>query len=206
MKVVVVDYGIGNIFSVRAALRAVGCEHVLDTDGSQVAKADVALVPGVAAFGAGLQLLRASGQAEALSRHVEIGKPLVGLCLGAQMFMEQSEEDPSVVGLGFVKGKVMRLDEGNCKVPNQGWLKVSSAALASETGSQLVPVASYFYFSHSYRILVSNPDSVVATAQAEDEPILAVYREQNVTGVQFHPERSGPSGLAFLSRLMNSLE
>ncbi len=206
MKVVVVDYGIGNIFSVRAALRAVGCEHVLDTDGSQVAKADVALVPGVAAFGAGLQLLRASGQAEALGRHFEIGKPLVGLCLGAQMFMEQSEEDPSVVGLGFVKGKVMRLDESNCKVPNQGWLKVSSAALVSEGGNQLVPVASYFYFSHSYRILVSDADSVVATAQAEDEPVLAVYREQNVTGVQFHPERSGPSGLAFLSRLMNSLE
>ena len=206
MKVVVVDYGIGNLFSVRAALRAVGCEHVLDTDGSQVAKADVALVPGVAAFGAGLKLLHASGQAEALSRHVEIGKPLVGLCLGAQMFMEQSEEDPSVVGLGFVKGSVMRLDAANCKVPNQGWLKVSSAASASEAVSQLVPVASYFYFSHSYRILVSNADSVVATAKAEEEPILAVYREQNVTGVQFHPERSGPSGLVFLSRLMNSLE
>jgi len=206
MKVVVVDYGIGNIFSVRAALRAVGCEHLLDTDGSQVASADVALVPGVAAFGAGLQLLRASGQAEALNRHFEIGKPLVGLCLGAQMFMEQSEEDPSVVGLGFVKGNVRRLDEGNCKVPNQGWLKVSSAASASEAVSQLVPVASYFYFSHSYRILVSNADSVVATAKAEEEPILAVYREQNVTGVQFHPERSGPSGLVFLSRLMNSLE
>jgi len=206
MKVVVVDYGIGNIFSVRAALRAVGCEHVLDTDGSQVAKADVALVPGVAAFGAGLKLLRASGQAEALSQHFEIGKPLVGLCLGAQMFMEQSEENPSVVGLGFIKGKVTRLDESRCRVPNQGWLKVSSAGLARDGNSELVPVPSYFYFSHSYRILVSNADSVVATTQAEEEPVLAVYREQNVTGVQFHPERSGPSGLAFLSRLMNSLE
>ena len=206
MKVVVVDYGIGNSFSVRAALRAVGCEHVLDTDGSRVAKADVALVPGVAAFGAGLKLLRASGQAEALSQHFEIGKPLVGLCLGAQMFMEQSEENPSVVGLGFIKGKVTRLDESRCRVPNQGWLKVSSAGLARDGNSELVPVPSYFYFSHSYRILVSNADSVVATTQAEEEPVLAVYREQNVTGVQFHPERSGPSGLAFLSRLMNSLE
>jgi imidazole glycerol-phosphate synthase subunit HisH len=203
---VVVDYGIGNIFSVRAALRAVGFEHVLDTDGSQIASADVALVPGVAAFGAGLQLLRASGQAEALSRHFKIGKPLVGLCLGAQMFVEQSEEDPSVVGLGFVKGSVVRLDAANCIVPNQGWLNVSSAGLASEAGNQLVAVPSYFYFSHSYRILVSNPDSVVATAQADDEPILAIYRQQNVTGVQFHPELSGPNGLAFLSRLMNSLE
>lgn len=206
MKVVIADYGIGNIFSVCAALRAVGSEHVLDTDGSQLASADVALVPGVAAFGASLQLLRASGQAEALSRHFEFGKPLVGLCVGAQMFMEQSEEDPSVVGLGFVKGSVVRLDAANCKVPNQGWLNASSAALVSEAGSQLVPVPSYFYFSHSYRILVSDPDSVVATTKAEDEPILAVYRERNVTGVQFHPERSGPSGLAFLSKLMNSLE
>lgn len=206
MKVAVVDYGLGNIFSVRAALRAIDCEHVLDTDGSQVVNSDVALVPGVAAFGAGLHLLRASGQAEALSQHYENGKPLVGLCLGAQMFMEQSEEDPSVVGLGFVKGKVARLDESTCRVPNQGWLKVSSSGLESDGNNELIPVPSYFYFSHSYRILVRDAESVVASATAEKVPIVAVYREQNVTGVQFHPERSGPNGLAFLSRLVDSLE
>lgn len=206
MKVAVVDYGVGNIFSVCAALRAISCDHGLDTDGSQIASSDVALVPGVAAFGSGLNLLRASGQAEALIKHFEIGKPLVGLCLGAQMFMEQSEEDPSVTGLGFVKGSVVRLDEGNCKVPNQGWLKVSSAALPNEAGHYLVPVASYFYFSHSYRIVVGTTGSVLAASQAELEPIVAVYQEQNVTGVQFHPERSGPNGLVFLSKLLNSLE
>lgn len=205
MKVVVVDYGIGNIFSVRAALRAIDCEHVLDTDGSRVANCDVAIVPGVAAFGASLQRLWASGQAEALTQHNKNGKSLIGLCLGAQLFMEQSDEDQSLAGLGFVKGKVARLDESGCRVPNQGWLKVNSAGLASEENSKLVPVPSYFYFSHSYRILVSDAKSAIAQTTAGRESILAVYREQNVMGVQFHPERSGPNGLAFLSRLMNSL-
>jgi glutamine amidotransferase len=203
VKVTVVDYGLGNIFSVRAALRAVDCEHVVDTDGSQVANSDVVFVPGVAAFGAGLQLLHASGQSDALTQHFEKGKPLVGLCLGAQMFMEQSEEDPLAVGLGFIKGRVARLDVNNCRVPNQGWLKVSSA---KDANSELVPSPSYFYFSHSFRILINDQESVLASASADKESVLAVYREQNVTGVQFHPERSGPDGLAFLSRLMEALD
>jgi glutamine amidotransferase len=206
MKVAVVDYGIGNIFSVCAALRAIDCEYILDTDGSQVASSDVALVPGVAAFGTGLQLLRASGQSDALTQHYEQGKPLVGLCLGAQMFMEKSDEDPSALGLGFVRGSVARLDEEKCRVPNQGWLRVRSDGMESQGDRSLISIPSYFYFSHSYRILVSDPRAVIASATYENESVLSVYREQNVTGVQFHPERSGPRGLEFLSRLMSSLK
>lgn len=206
MKVAVVDYGMGNIFSVRAALQAISCEYVLDKDGSQVAKSDITLVPGVAAFGAGLRFMRASGQAEALVQHHKGGKPLIGLCLGAQMFMERSEEDPSVPGLGFVRGSVSRLDEEKCRVPNQGWLRVRSDGMESERNRALIPIPSYFYFSHSYRILVNDSRAVVASAACETESVLSVYREQNVTGVQFHPERSGPRGLAFLSQLINSLK
>lgn len=206
MKIAVVDYGLGNIFSVIAALRAIGCDLIVDTDGSQVPKADLALVPGVAAFGAGLDLIRSSGQAEALTVHFSQGKQMLGLCLGAQMFMQSSQEDPLDEGLGFVAGTVVRLDENRCRVPNQGWLEVLPSEFSRNEKPELIGSPSYFYFSHSYRICLSQADSSVAEAIAGGEEILAVYQENNVTGVQFHPERSGPNGLAFMRRLLRSLE
>ena len=205
MKVVVVDYGIGNIFSVMAALGAIGVSHVHDTDGSMIGKSDLALVPGVAAFGAGLDLIRSSGQAAALDRHFAAGKPLVGLCLGAQMFLSASEEDPDAAGLGFVGGRVVALDGDRCRVPNQGWLRTRQSGPHAAGERSLVPGSPYFYYSHSYRMEIADVRSEVATAVAGSESVLAVYREQNVTGVQFHPERSGPEGLAFLDRLLSSV-
>jgi glutamine amidotransferase len=206
LKVVVVDYGVGNIYSVCAALREIGCEFALDTDGSQISESDATIVPGVAAFGAGLKRLESSGQADALRKFFASGKPLIGLCLGAQMFLESSEEDASVSGLGFVKGQVVRLDEPKYRVPNQGWLEVSTSNSAAALQRGILRDPNYFYFSHSYRILVQMSDSAVASASVSGAPILAVYREENVTGVQFHPELSGPTGLAFLSEMLSSLE
>jgi glutamine amidotransferase len=205
MKVTVVDYGIGNIFSVIAALRAVGVDHVHDTDGSSIVTSDVALVPGVAAFGAGLDLIRSSGQAEQLGRHFRAGKPLVGLCLGAQMFLRSSQEDPEAEGLGFVEGRVVALDEVKCRVPNQGWLRTTQSPASGMGYRSLIVGDPYYYYSHSFRMVVTNTQSEIALARAGTESVLSVYRDQNVTGVQFHPERSGLQGLAFLDRLLSSV-
>ena len=204
MKVAVVDYGLGNIYSVMAALRAIDVIAVLDVDGSMIAKCDTALVPGVAAFGAGMTNLQQSGQADALREHFASGKQLVGLCLGAQMFMDGSQESPADPGLGFVAGNVVRLDEQKCTVPNQGWLRVADSETAQHQAFPAMCGGDYFYFSHSYRMDIGDGVSLLGTTHSGQEPIVAVYHFENVLGVQFHPERSGRRGLEFLSAALGS--
>ena len=205
MKVAVVDYGIGNVFSVMAALRAIDIDFVHDKDGSSIATADVALVPGVATFGSGLERIRESGQAAGLDAHFTAGKPLLGLCLGAQMFLEGSKEDPSAQGLGYVKGNVVELSGERCRVPNQNWLKTQALAGNSHGLRQMPLETAYFYYSHSYRMEVQDSRSCLAETRVGLEVILSIYQEQNVVGIQFHPERSGSSGLELLRHVLEQI-
>lgn len=206
MNIAVVDYGLGNIYSVMSALQAIGVAANIDLDGKEIERSEIALVPGVAAFGAGMRNLRESGQADALDMHFASGKKLVGLCLGAQMFLDSSEEAPGVEGFGFVSGKVVRLDEHRCTVPNQGWLRVCDPPDSSIVSPLRAGTLNenYFYFSHSFRMQVASSVTELGRAVSGTEPILAVYQERNVLGVQFHPERSGEMGLRFLSAALLS--
>ena len=118
------DYGVGNIFSVISALNHLKIDFEVDLDGTKINKSDVVLVPGVAAFGLGMQNISELGQRNSIQKHFESGNPLIGLCLGAQMFLESSEESEGVEGLSFVPGLVKKLDRNKCTVPHQGWAKV----------------------------------------------------------------------------------
>lgn len=206
MNIAVVDYGLGNIYSVMSALQAIGVAASVDLDGKEIARSEIALVPGVAAFGAAMRNLRESGQADALSTHFASGKKLVGLCLGAQMFLDSSEETPGVKGFSFVQGEVVRLNEHRGTVPNQGWLRVGDPTDSSTAPSLMAGALNdnYFYFSHSFRMQVASSVTELGKAVSGTEPILAVYQERNVLGVQFHPERSGEMGLRFLSAALLS--
>ena len=206
MKVAVIDYGLGNIQSVTAALGALSINYVLDIDGGNLRDSDIALVPGVASFGAAMERIRTSGQEEPLRDHFSEGKPLVGLCLGAQLFMNRSEEDLSCEGFGFLDGEVVALDARRCRVPNQGWLRtrfLGRPGTGSFPGSSEAP---HFYYSHSFQVRPRSQELVIAKAAHGDEEITAVYQYQNILGIQFHPERSGPMGLAYLGELIRSLE
>jgi len=203
MRIVIVDYGLGNLFSVTAVLKELGHDFVLDTDGSLISQAEIALVPGVAAFGAGLDRLRSTDQATELTKHWEQGKRLIGLCLGAQMFLDSSDEDAGYEGFGFVTGHVKALDRQLGRVPNQGWLKVEfTGPLQAQVEIQKDP--DYFYFSHSYKFQVSEPSAEHGIAHSGQERIVAAYQHDNVTGIQFHPERSGPAGLRLLAHLLRA--
>lgn len=192
-----VDYGVGNIFSVASALRHLGIAFVHDADGTTLSGSDIALVPGVAAFGAGVSRISASGQGEALVAHRAAGRPIVGLCLGAQMLLESSEEAPDVAGLRLAPGRVVALDPAVGRVPHQGW-----SAVAGSGGPDLA------YFSHSFA-MVPGPDvEVVLTTSAVaagGADVVAAWRAEGLVGVQFHPERSGPAGVAFLGRTLVSV-
>lgn len=200
MKISIVDYGVGNIFSVGQALKSLGLEFTLDVDGASVLKSDVVIVPGVAAFGIGMKNLEERGQAEELRNFYQTGKPLIGLCLGAQMFLKSSSESHTTQGFGFVEGKVAMLNEKMCRVPQQGWSKLM--APTSSTFSEFDQ--EFFYFSHSYKMILGSVSTSVYSSQHDREVITAFFIDKNVLGVQFHPERSGPKGLRFLEKAILS--
>jgi glutamine amidotransferase len=197
-RAAVLDYDLGNLPSVTKALERIGVEATIATTTSEI-DADVLVVPGVGHFGTGARNLRDRGFDTAIKDWADAGKPLLGICVGLQLFMDSSDEDPDEPGLGIVSGHVRRLTAP--KVPHMGWntLDVSKGARvlsAIEPGEMT-------YFVHSYYV---DPDrkSVAATTTYE-ETFCSGVEQENVVGVQFHPEKSGDVGRRLLERFFESL-
>jgi glutamine amidotransferase len=199
-RVVVIDYGIGNLHSVTKALAHVGAEVDMTSDADIVAAADRVVLPGVGAFSDGMRELETRGLTAVLRDHARAGKPLLGICLGMQMLMEESEEFGAHRGLGIVAGAVRRLPNSKTKVPHIGWSRISPASPDAWRGSVLESVdrGAHVYFVHSFHVTPSRNDITIATCAQPDEHITAAIRVDNVTGLQFHPEKSGPVGLEML--------
>ena len=199
MNITIVDYGAGNIFSVDRALKHLGYKTSIDTHGRYIGSADLVIVPGVAAFGLGMRNLIKSGQLGAVISYLALGQPLIGLCLGAQMLLEGSYEDASESGMSRVEGQVIALDKSMCRVPQQGWSK-----LEIKTGSTFAEFSDeYMYFSHSFKMEITNPELIIGRTHYGGEGVTALYHKENILGVQFHPERSGEIGLNFLNTAIN---
>ena len=202
-RVVVVDYGIGNLYSITAALAYLGLHPTVDTDGNTLKGGDAVVIPGVARFGSAMGALHTRGQAGRLVEAYGEGRLLVGLCLGAQLLLESSEESPGEPGLGLIGGTVRKLKPRDAVVPNQGWHRV---ARGEPPGPGYVDEAlwsdRYFYFSHSYRIELSNPLAQTGRITYGGESVTALYETGNVVGMQFHPELSGEAGLELLRGLL----
>ena len=181
MKVVVCDYGAGNVRSVLAALRWLGADARLSRDPGEVLAADLAVLPGVGSAASAMAGLRAVGLDEALQERAADGGPTLGICLGLQLALEESEEDGGVPGLGLVPGRAVRLREG--RVPRIGW-----AAVERFGGD--------FYFAHSYA-------AETPAAIAHSEGVVAAAERGSFLGVQFHPEKSGAAGARFLARCLS---
>ena len=174
MKVAVCDYRAGNIRSVEIALRRLGAELVDD-----VAGADLAVLPGVGSAGSAMAELRAQGLDETLRARIADDRPVLGICLGLQLALEHSEEDGGVDGLGILEGRSVRLKEG--RVPRIGWAEVDDRGA--------------FYFAHSYA-------AVSPCATAWSEGVVAELRSGSFVGCQFHPEKSGNVGAAYLAGVL----
>lgn len=197
--IVVVDYGLGNIQNVLSALIQLKLDFVIDTDGTTISNADICLVPGVANFAAGIAGLKARGQFELIKEFAVQDKRVVGLCLGAQMLFDSSQESPGSEGLGLIAGSVVRLTAAHGRVPNQGW----SRLITKESGGALShSLQNYFYFSHSYEMKPLKPELVIATSGADAGAATAVVKKGNIFAIQFHPERSGIFGLKLLERVL----
>ena len=195
--IAIVDYGVGNLFSLRSSLERVGAETVVTSDKAVISAADKIILPGVGAFEDAARKLKATGLDETVKAQAKAGKPLMGICLGMQMLFERSYEYGCHEGLGLLQGSVVPLqgyvDKG-LKIPHIGW---NALRISREN-----PLLKYckdgecVYFVHSY-YASDCQDSVIATVEYGKEVTAAVAID-NVMGCQFHPEKSGEVGLRIL--------
>ena len=199
MKVAIIDYGMGNLRSVEKAFHRVGAEGAFVTDDpAQVARADKAVLPGDGAFDSTLHSLRRSG-ADAVAREfIASGRPFLGICVGMQVLLTASEEgEPGVRGLDVVPGRVRRFpSQVGLKVPQIGWNDVVFAP-GSPLGADLPGESPMAYFLNSYFCVPDDAADVAATTDYGG-PFCSALHRGNVWATQFHPEKSGPVGLAIL--------
>jgi glutamine amidotransferase len=201
--IAIVDYGRGNVFSLGQALRQVGAEFELTSDPAKVRAAAKLILPGVGAFADCVRNLRERGLAEPVIAAARLGSPLLGICVGCQVLLDQGEEFGVHAGLGLIQGVVRRLPEPRdddaeaIRIPNVGW-RTLSVARGSSLFSGLPP-ESMMYFVHSYAPEPASPDDVSASIVVNGQRAAAAVERGRVFGVQFHPEKSGPAGLALLA-------
>ena len=195
--IAVIDYGVGNLFSLCSSLEHIGAQAVVTSDPEIIAKADKLILPGVGAFADAAKKLRDSGLDLVIRQQVETGKEIMGICLGMQMLFEKSYEFGVHQGLGLLKGSVIPMEgtiPAGLKIPHIGW-----NALHFSRDSKLlrhVKEGDCVYFVHSF-YATDCADSVIATAEYGKE-LTAAVQQGNVMGCQFHPEKSGQVGLDIL--------
>jgi glutamine amidotransferase len=197
--IAVVDYGVNNLKSVVRALAAGGHEAELTADPDRVRRAARVLVPGVGHFGQAAVNLARTGLGEALRESAAAGRPVMGICLGLQLFFERSEEAPAARGLGLLPGEVCRFAV-DLPIPHVGWAKVEPTP-AGRRHSMLAHVLrqpEFYYHVHSYHPAGLAPDLVLGTGEY-GYPFPTLVGRDNVIGAQFHPEKSQRAGLELLS-------
>ena len=190
----IIDYGVGNLFSLRSSFASIGVEAFVSGDAAELAKADRLVLPGVGAFGDAAEKLRQSGLDSFVKEQAASGKPLLGICLGMQLLFEKSFEYGEHEGLGLLKGQVVGMAgklPAALKIPHMGW-----NALSLTKPAKLLKDGSYVYFVHSF--YAENCEDSLAAVTDYGIPITAAVEQGNIFGCQFHPEKSGTVGLEIL--------
>lgn len=196
-RVTLIDYDMGNLRSLANALRAVDADVRIVDRGDALADADHVILPGVGAFGASMENLRARGLDEALHRHIDAGRPFLGICLGFQVLFAEGSENGRHTGLGVFPGRVDRF-ETDLHVPHVGWNILEAAPHPIFAGLGPSP---HMYFVHSYRPTGCDTADVIGTSEYDGSFVCAVARG-SAAGTQFHPERSGADGLRVLTAFL----
>lgn len=198
--IAIVDYDAGNIKSVEKALEHIGEQPIVTRDRGTILNADKVILPGVGSFGDAMEKLHKYGLVETLHEVVKQEIPLLGICLGLQLFFESSEETPGVKGLGFLRGKIVRIpDKEGYKIPHMGWnsIKINSKSELFRG----IPEDAYVYFVHSYYLQAECELDVAASTEYVTH-IHAAAEHGKVYATQFHPEKSGDVGLQILKNFV----
>lgn len=196
--IALIDYGAGNVRSVHKALQAVGADVRLTQDADTVLTAEKVVLPGVGAFGDCMAGLRRDGLLDALRRAVDMGRPLLGICVGMQVLFEEGEEMGTHAGLGLLPGRVVRftddLPAAGLKIPHTGWNQIQ--AVSEGPLFQDLPPGAWAYFNHAYACQ-AQPEHTLAVTDYGG-PFPSVVGQGQVYGIQFHPEKSQHVGLRIL--------
>ena len=210
VPVTVVDYGLGNLYSVERALQSTGAEVSLSSDPEEIARAPRLVLPGVGAFADGMRGLRERNLVEPLRRYASTGRPLLGICLGMQMLASVSEEFGEHEGLDLIPGRVRAISSSTVagqphKIPHIGWNALQPAS-SPWAGSMLEDTSpgTAVYLVHSFHVQPSDPRHLLATCEYGGHAITAAIRSGGIFGCQFHPEKSGPAGLQMLRAFLRA--
>ena len=194
--IVVVDYGVGNLFSLISSLKAVNAQAIVSGDIAVIEKADKIILPGVGAFGDAVSKLKESGLFDVIIKRANAGVPLLGICLGMQLLFEKSYEFGEFNGLGLIKGQICPLKDdvtSNLKIPHIGWNQLN--VIKKDAILKYVDKGEYVYFVHSF---YAKPSDDTSSTTEYGVKITASVSNKNVFGCQFHPEKSGEVGLKIL--------
>lgn len=199
--VAIIDYGAGNLQSVKKALDFIGAKSIITADENEINAASHIILPGVGSFGDAMHSIREKGLEDVIKKSADGSKYFLGICLGLQLLFESSEESPGVDGLGIFKGKIVTIPKDNgLKVPHIGW---NSVSLKQTDGIfENLRDNSYFYFVHSY-YLKDADEKVVAGTTEYGVPIQCAVQQGRVSATQFHPEKSSEAGLTILRNFVN---
>ncbi len=199
MKIAIVDYGVGNLRSVEKGLAYVGVPSIITKEPSDIDAAEAIVLPGVGAFESGMRQI--APLKDVIMSRVRDGVPMLGICLGMQMLYEESDEGSLIEGLDLIKGRITRFSNA-LKVPHMGWnsliIKKDHPLLKG------IPESSYVYFVHSYRAS-TGADTIAASDYGGEFTAIAASDKYNVIGTQFHPEKSGATGLRMLKNFADMI-
>ncbi len=190
----IIDCEIGNLRSVQKAFEFIGIEAVITSDSAEILKSRAVVLPGVGAFRDAIAYLRETSLDAVIRKVVDAGTPFLGICLGMQMFADISEEGGRLEGLGLINGQVVKLPDTE-KIPEMGWNEIS--ARPGVPIFKDIPAGARFYFAHSYYFVPDYDGNIAATTYYGLSYASAVYKD-NIFGTQFHPEKSGATGLTIL--------
>ena len=200
--IAIMDYGVGNLFSVEKAFLYLGADAKITNDAEVLRRADKIVLPGVGAFGDCIKNLRASGMIPVLRSRVQAGIPLLGICVGLQILFEGSDESPEAEGLGFFPGRVRKIQAAGLKIPHMGWNSLEIRRREKTNLFTGLPENPFVYFVHSYHAVPEDEGIVTATADY-GERLTAAVAKGNICATQFHPEKSGDVGLDILKNFID---
>ena len=210
MKIAIIDYGIGNIRSILSAFENQGANVFLTSDKGEILKSDGLVLPGVGAFSHGMKNLESYGLVDVIKEYAALDRPLMGICLGMQLLFEESEEFGKTEGLGLILGKVVKLptkDNQNENLPHVSWNKLNSNKVPwkntiladTEEGSDM-------YFVHSFVAQPRDSYNILSLTEYSNYHFCSSVKKGNIYGCQFHPEKSGPTGLKIINNFIRMCE
>ena len=210
-KIVIIDYGIGNVKSMYNAFFNIGIKPEVTFDKQTILNADAVVLPGVGAFNKGMENLNERGLFQIIHEYIKKGNPFLGVCLGMQMLLEESEEFGLTPGLGLIKGKVVKLPilpNSEEKLPHVSWNELSETQEGRWNGTifEDIPVNVDTYFVHSYVAVPKYESDILSTTNYAGVNFCSSVQHENIYGTQFHPEKSSNIGLKILTNFVNLIK